>query len=227
MVSIEIYADGADLETMKVLAKDDRVTGFTTNPTLVKKAGVTDYRAFAKQVLEITDKPVSFEVFSDDLADMKRQALEIHSWGNVFVKVPIINTKGESTAPVISYLTDKGVKVNVTAVLTKEQVGTGLTAMYGSPGILSIFAGRIADTGRDPTQLIRYAVNKSRGGQTKILWASTREVLNVMQAEYCGCDIITCSPEIIAKLKGINAELNGVSLATVKQFHNDAQGYAI
>lgn len=227
-MTIEIYADGADLESMKALANDSRIGGFTTNPSLCKKAGVAHYKDFAQQVLGVIgDKPVSFEVFADDLAGMEKQAKEISSWGpNVYVKIPIINTKGESTAPLIEKLAGK-VKLNITAILTKDQINTAASALYGSPGIISVFAGRIADTGKDPSLLMRYAVSRTRGGQTKVLWASTREVLNVMQAEHCGVDIITMSPDLITKLNGLNADLAQVSLATVRQFYKDAEGYSL
>src|SRR3990167_10572746 len=204
VTNVKIYADGADLETMRSLAANPIVFGWTTNPSLCRKAGVTDYREFAKQVLAIIDgKPVSFEVFSDDMGGMERQAREIASWGdNVYVKIPITNTAGESTAEVIEHLMAIGVKVNVTAILTRDQIKTAINALDGADGIVSVFAGRIADAGKNPVTPVLYAGGR-RVGETKILWASTREVYNVVQADECGCDIITCSPAIIAKLGGI------------------------
>jgi len=228
VMNIQIFADGADLETMRSLVANPVVSGWTTNPSLCRKAGVTDYREFAKQVLAIIDgKPVSFEVFSDDMGGMERQAREIASWGdNVYVKIPITNTAGESTAEVIEHLMAIGVKVNVTAILTRDQIKTAINALDGADGIVSVFAGRIADAGKNPVTPVLYAVGR-RVGETKILWASTREVYNVVQADECGCDIITCSPAIIAKLGGIGQDLTQRSLETVKEFFNDGKGYSI
>ena len=227
-MQIRIFADGADLATMAELAKDDRVSGLTTNPSLVRKAGITNYRDFARQVLAIAnDKPVSLEVFADDLAGMERQAQEIASWGeNIYVKLPLINTKGQSTIEAIENLVKIGVKVNVTAVFTKEQIYLATRALDDSDSIVSIFAGTIADAGQDPMKFMRYAISH-RYGKTKILWASTREVYNVIQADECGCDIITCAPSIISKLGGIGAKLEQRSLETVKEFYNDGKGYSI
>ena len=228
VMNIKIFADGADLESMKALAMNPIVEGFTTNPSLCRKAGVTDYREFAKQVIAIVgNKPVSFEVFADDMAGMERQAREIASWGeNIYVKVPITNTAGESTAELIERLASSGVKLNVTAILTKEQARIAADALDGSDSIISVFAGRIADTGANPIPTIRYALQHARL-DTKVLWASTREVLNVIQAQDNGCNVITCSPDIIKKLDGLGADLAAVSLATVKQFHDDAKGYSL
>lgn len=228
-MNIQIYADGADIKTMAALARDDRISGFTTNPSLCRKAGVTDYRDFAKQVLAVVGgKPVSFEVFSDDMGGMERQAREIASWGkNIYVKVPITNTIGEYTLEVIERLTLEGIKLNVTAIFTLDQIRAAIEALGGASGIISIFAGRIADTGRDPVQIVRYAVGKTRNGKTKVLWASTREVYNVVQADECGCDIITCTPDIISKLGGIGGDLTQRSLETVKEFFNDGKGYSL
>lgn len=226
VMNIKIYADGADLETMKSLIH--RCDGVTTNPSLCRKAGVSDYRDFAKQILAIVgDKPVSFEIFADDLVGMERQAQEIASWGeNVYVKIPITNTEGKDTYEVIARMRELGVKVNVTAVFTKAQIYLAMRALDDADGIVSIFAGRIADAGHDPVKVIRYAVNQ-RYGKTKILWASTREVYNVVQADECGCDIITCTPEIIAKLGGIGASLEQRSLDTVKEFFEAGKGYSL
>ncbi len=225
---IKIYADGADLSTMAELSKDERIHGYTTNPSLCYKAGVTNYREFAKQVLSVIGgKPVSFEVFSDDPDGMIRQAHEIASWGdNVYVKIPITNTAGESTREVIELLSGEGVKVNVTAILTHDQIKTAIQALDGADSIVSIFAGRIADAGKNPVTSILYASGR-KTGKTKILWASTREVYNVVQADDCGCDIITCAPDIIKKLGGIGADLEQRSLDTVKEFFNDARGYSL
>ena len=198
-LDIEIYCDGADLESMAALAGN--VVGFTTNPSLVRKAGITNYREFAEKAITIVgSKPISFEVFSDDFAGMAREAREIASWGkNVYVKIPITNTKGESTAPLIETLASDGIKVNVTAILTREQSAIAVTALDGAPGIVSIFAGRIADTGIDPAPVVREA-RRYLNPRIRLIWASTREVLNIGQAEAAGCDIITASPGIIAKL---------------------------
>lgn len=223
-----VYADGADLETMRSLLDNPVVKGFTTNPALLAKAGVTDYSDFAKQVLEVIgDMPVSFEILSDDFTEMERQAIQISNWGpNVWVKIPITNTQGKSSGNLIEKLADDGVKVNVTAVMTTGQIRTAIKALGDSEGIISIFAGRIADTGKSPTSYIQYAASR-KGRKTKILWASTREVYNFIQAEHAGCDIITMSPELIAKLPGIGADRAEVSLATVKQFYEAGKGYSI
>ena len=227
-MNINIFADGADLETMEKLAADPRVSGFTCNPSLMRAAGVNDYHAFAQKVLDIIgDKPVSFEVLADERMEMERQAREIDSWGkNCYIKIPITNTAGESTAEVIEHLVAIGVKVNVTAILTREQIKTAINALDGADGIVSVFAGRIADAGKNPVTTVLYAVGR-RVGETKILWASTREVYNIVQADECGCDIITCSPAIIAKLGGIGQDLTQRSLETVKEFFNDGKGYSI
>ena len=227
-MDIELFLDGADIEAMKKLALDDRISGITTNPSLMKASGITDYRKFAKEVLGIAGvKPVSFEVLADDMPNMERQAREIASWGeNIYVKVPITNTAGESTAELIERLASSGVKLNVTAILTKEQARIAADALDGSDSIISVFAGRIADTGANPIPRDRYAFHHARL-DTKVLWASTREVLNVIQAQDNGCNVITCSPDIIKKLDGLCADLAAVSLATVKQFHDDAKGYSL
>lgn len=228
VMNVKIYADGADLECMRILTTRKNVAGFTTNPSLCRKAGVTDYRQFCKEVLAIVDgKTVSFEVFADDLAGMERQAQEIASWGNnIYVKIPITNTVGESTAEVIEHMVAIGVKVNVTAILTHDQIKTAINALDGADAIVSIFAGRIADAGKNPVTSILYAIGR-KTGKTKILWASTREVYNVVQADDCGCDIITCTPEIIAKLSGIGANLEQRSLETVKEFFEAGKGYSL
>lgn len=233
--NIKIFADGADLQGMVSAAKSPQIKGLTTNPTLMRKAGVTDYRAFARDVLaQITDKPISFEVFADDAPSMKRQALEIASWGeNVYVKIPVTNTEGTSMAPLISELSGMGVKLNVTAVFDLEQVHEVAYALRegGSPGIVSVFAGRIADSGRDPIPYMRaaLAICRAAGPGIELLWASPREVLNLVQADEIGCDIITVTSDILKKLPSLGTELRKFSLDTVRMFYEDATsaGYSL
>lgn len=218
---IKIFGDGADLESIKRLNNDPQIDGFTTNPSLMAKAGITDYEAFAKEVLKITNKPVSFEVFDDDLKEMGRQAEIISSWGdNVYVKIPITNTKGESSVGLIGELLNKGIKVNATAITAPQQAYS--LPVSSTPMIVSIFAGRIADTGVDPFPIMRELSEKMLGN-VELLWASPREVLNIYQAEQAGCHIITCTPDLIDKynkLKGKN--LVEYSRETVQMFYNDA-----
>ena len=225
-MNIKLYLDGADLASMAALI--DQCDGVTTNPSLCRKAGVTDYREFARQVLAITgNKPVSFEVFADDLPGMERQAQEIAGWGdNVFVKIPITNTAAESTAPLIERLAASGVRVNVTAVLTKAQVREAVNALNGAEAIVSIFCGRIRDTGRDALQTVRYAMQLTGVGNTSVLWASTREIYNVYEAEEVGCDIITVAPDLLKKLEMRGRDLTVLSLETVQQFYRDAKEVA-
>ena len=227
VMDIDIYLDGADLSAMATHA--DNVAGFTTNPSLARKAGITNYREFARTAIAIAGKkPISLEVFADDFAGMERQAREIASWGaNVYVKIPITNTAGESSIPLIEKLADARIHLNITAILTHEQIKAATRAVEETQAIISVFAGRIADTGRDPVKTMRYAANIARSGWTKVLWASTREVYNVVQADEIGCDIITCSPDIIAKLGGLGRDLGAVSLDTVKQFYADGKGFSI
>jgi transaldolase len=204
----------------------DKVSGFTTNPSLMRAAGITDYKVFSNGILPITrNKPVSFEVFGDDLVEMERQAREISSWGsNVYVKIPCTLTNGHSTGLLVSKLGKRGVKVNVTAVMTFQQISEMCRFIWvGTPAILSIFCGRIADTGRDPVPFITKALQQKHD-KTQILWASTREVLNVKQAEQAGADIITLSPDLIRKLDLFGKDLAQYSLETVKQFHDDGKG---
>ncbi len=232
-LKIKLFGDGADLKAMESLYNEGVVKGFTTNPTLMRNSGVTDYEAFAKSALQIIpDAPISFEVFSDDLEGMEREACKIASWGkNVYVKIPITNTKGESTAPLIKKLSNAGLKLNITAILTLEQVEVVANAVsQTTPSIVSVFAGRIADTGRDPMLMMKAAKailenNKS----VELLWASSRELLNIMQAEACGCHIITVTSEILKKMKMVDKDLKELSLDTVRMFYNDAQsvGYNI
>ena len=224
---LKIFADGAALAPMLELAKNPRIAGFTTNPTLMRKAGISDYRAFAHEVLAaIRDKPISFEVFADEWADMKRQAREIATWGdNVYVKIPITNTRREPAAPLIRELTDVGVKLNVTAICTLDQVRATAQALRGgAPSVVSVFAGRIADTGRDPIPLMREGLTICReaGRGIELLWASPRELLNIVQAAEIGCDIITVTHDVLAKLPTIGKDLATFSLETVQMFHRDA-----
>ena len=227
---IKVFSDGADIEEMHLIAKNPVVKGWTTNPTLMRKAGVKDFRAFAQRAITaFPNYPLSLEVFADDFGEMESQAREIASWGdNVLVKIPITNTKGESTAPLIKKLSADGIKLNVTAIFTQEQVWTASQAMKPNPGFISIFAGRIADTGRDPELAIRTARGTCPLTQ-KIIWASPREVFNVWQADAAGCDIITLSPDLLGKLSLAGKSLEEFSLSTVQMFFDDAQkaGYAI
>jgi transaldolase len=232
-LKVKIFADGADLNSIRALYLQPYVKGFTTNPTLMRQAGISNYKAFAQEVLQVvTDRPVSFEVFADDIPGMEAQALEIASWGkNVNVKIPITNTKGESTAPLVKRLSEKGVICNITAMFTLEQV-QGIVDILNpaTPAILSIFAGRIADTGFDPVPLMQEAVKiASVKPKAEILWASPRELLNIFQANEVGCHIITVTPDVLKKLAGVGKDLTAFSLETVAMFYNDARtaGYTI
>ena len=234
LTAIKIFADGASLPSMLESARNPRIAGFTTNPTLMRKAGVTDYRAFARQVLaEIRDRPISFEVFADDTANMRRQALEIATWGdNVNVKIPVTNTRGEPSTGLIRELAAAGVKLNVTAICTLAQVRDVAQALKGGPtSIVSVFAGRIADTGRDPIPLMReaLAICRQADARVQLLWASPRELLNIVQAAEMGCDIITVTPDLLAKLALYGKDLATFSLETVQMFYRDAQaaGYEL
>jgi transaldolase len=239
LAGIKIFADGASLASMREAARDPRIAGFTTNPTLMRKAGVADYRAFAKEVLAaIRDKPISFEVFADDADGMRRQARELASWGdNVYVKVPVTNTRGTPMTDLIRELAGAGVKLNVTAICTLEQVREVATALAGgAPSVISVFAGRIADTCRDPIPLMREALGICRAADRasgahgiELLWASPREVLNIAQAAEIGCDIITVTPDLLAKLALHGKELAVFSLETVQMFYRDAEaaGYKL
>lgn len=223
---VKIFADGADLPGMLDLYRDQRIAGFTTNPTLMRKVGVTDYRAFAREVLAaIPDRPISFEVFSDELPEMERQAHEIASWGaNVYVKIPVTNTRGASTGPLIRSLSRAGVKVNVTALMTLKQVREAAGNLAGgAPSCISVFAGRVADTGRDPVPLMAAAVEALRPyPQCELIWASPRELLNVFQADAIGCHIITVTHDVLKKLALVAKDLDEYSLETVKMFRSDA-----
>jgi len=225
-LGIKVFADGADLEGILRLADDPSISGFTTNPTLMRKAGVDDYEGFARKVLDhVTDRPISFEVFSDDFDEMRRQAVRIGSWGsNVYVKIPVTNTKGESAEALVRELSAEGLRLNVTAILSLQQVSTVVRALETTPGaVVSVFAGRVADTGRDPVPLMSDALELTNtNSDVELLWASPREVLNVCQAEAIGCDIITVTHDLLAKLAGLGRELEDVSLDTVRMFHDDA-----
>jgi transaldolase len=225
---IKIFADGASLPQMLESARDARISGFTTNPTLMRKAGVSDYKAFALEALQsITSKPISFEVFADDFPEMRRQALDIRTWGkNVYVKIPITTTRGESAVPLVRELAHAGVKVNVTAICTNDQVRQTADALRGAaPSVISVFAGRIADTGRDPIPLMREALAICRAADAgiELLWASPREVLNIVQAIEVGCDIITVTPDLLKKVELFGKDLGEFSLETVQMFHRDAK----
>ncbi|MGB8881125.1 MAG: transaldolase [Solirubrobacteraceae bacterium] len=225
-LSVKIFADGADLDAILALAADKRIAGFTTNPTLMWKAGLTDYEEFAKRLLErITTHPISFEVFADDADEMRRQALLISSWGeNVYVKIPVTTTHGESMAPLTRELSESGVKVNVTALFTTAQVELITGAVRdGAPSYLSVFAGRIADAGIDPVPIMARAVNIAADARrAELIWASPREILNVVQADQVGCHIITVTHDLLAKLDSLGKDLDQFSLETVRMFHRDA-----
>jgi len=224
---IKLFQDGAELANMIDARKRGLVDGFTTNPTLMRKAGVSDYRQFAHSTIAaIPDLPISFEVFSDDFETMEREARAIASWGgNTYIKIPITNTKGESAAPLIRKLSAEGFSLNVTAMLTLHQVETvASAAAQNSRTIVSVFAGRIADTGVDPVPMMTRAVAMLKGlPHAELLWASPREVLNVVQAQECGCHIITATPDLIAKVPMFGKDLHQYSLETVKMFHEDAR----
>jgi transaldolase len=223
-----LYADGADLASLLELNRNPLIKGMTTNPTLMRKAGIADYERFAKEALqEVVEKPISFEVFSDEFPEMRRQALKINSWqSNVYVKIPITNTRRESAADLIGELSSDGVKINVTAMLTLEQVRTVAEVLHpDAPAIASVFAGRIADTGRDPVPIMCESLRILRDRpQTQLLWASVREVLNIAQADACGCHIVTVPHDILAKaIKIWSMDLDDLSLDTVRMFAADAE----
>jgi transaldolase len=226
-LKVKIFADGADKAGMVSLAANPLIQGLTTNPTLMRKAGLTDYEAFARDILQsIRDKPISFEVFSDEFPEMRRQALKIAGWArNVYVKIPITNTRGESSLPLIRELGRDGVQLNITAILTLAQVRGVADALNPAvPSVVSVFAGRIADTGVDPEPIMR-ASRALLEGQPRaaLLWASVREVLNIFQADACGCHIVTVPHDILAKaLKLAGTDLAALSLDTVKMFAQDA-----
>jgi transaldolase len=225
-LSTRIFADGADLDGILALAADPRITGFTTNPTLMWKAGLTDYADFAQRLLErITRHPISFEVFADDAEEMRRQAKVIAGWGeNVYVKIPVTTTAGESMVPLVNELSESGVKVNITALFTTAQVELVTAAVRdGAPAFLSVFAGRIADAGIDPLPIIARSVDiMVDAPRAELIWASPREVLNVVQADSVGCHIITMTHDLLPKLDLLGKDLEQFSLETVRMFHRDA-----
>jgi len=233
-LKVHIYADGADKAGILDLYNKPFIKGLTTNPTLMKKAGIKDYEAFARDILKtVTAKPISLEVFSDEFAEMKRQALKIAGWGgNVYVKIPITNSRGESSLPLIRELAEQEVQINITAILTLAQVRDVAAALNPAvPSVVSVFAGRIADTGRDPMPLMRASCALlEEQPRAELLWASVREVLNIFQAEESGCQIVTVPHDILGKAaKLLDMDLNALSLDTVKMFARDAAdaGYSL
>ena len=225
-LKVKLFADGADLAGIKEMAANPAISGFTTNPTLMRKAGITDYKGFAQEVLKIVpSKPVSFEVFADDFLTMERQAMEIASWGNnVNVKIPVTNTKGEFCGALVKKLSDAGIQLNITAVMTLSQVQKITDNLnVNTPAIVSVFAGRIADTGRDPLPIMAKSVDILRSmPKAELIWASPRELLNIHQAEEVGCHIITATNDILKKLTLANKDLDQYSLETVEMFYKDA-----
>jgi len=232
-LNVQIFADGADTRAIIDLLRNPLIKGITTNPTLMRKIGVSDYEAFARELLEaVPVAPVSLEVFSDDFDEMERQALKIASWGdNVFVKIPVTNTKSEDSGPLLERLADRGVKLNVTALMTLEQVRRVSDRLADAPhSYVSVFAGRVADTGRDPVPLMTAAVDVLRPHhQLELIWASPREILNILQADAIGCHVITVTHDLLARLDNIGRDLDDYSLATVQMFFDDAEaaGYTL
>ena len=225
-LSVKIFADGADLKGISNLSRNPLIKGFTTNPTLMRKAGIQDYRAFALEVLGIIgERPVSFEVFSDEFAEMERQAREIASWGrNIYVKIPVTNTRREFAGDLIRQLAGAGVQLNITALLTNDQVKDVLRCLSPETrSYVSVFAGRIADTGRDPVPLMAEAVRLlGANPKAELIWASPRELLNIFHADAIGCHIITVTHDVLSKLPLVGKDLAEYSLDTVKMFHQDA-----
>jgi transaldolase len=232
-LSVRVFADGADIASIRKLADDPLIAGFTTNPTLMRKAGVDDYEQFAHELLDcVTDRPISFEVFSDDFGEMGRQARKIASWAdNVYVKIPITNTDGTSSLGLARRLTNDGVRINITALMTNRQVDAAADALDGgSPAFVSIFAGRIADTGLEPEPIMVRALESLRPlRDVQLIWASPREVLNIVQADRIGCHIITVTHDLLAKVGLFGRDLTDFSLDTVRMFHRDAAaaGYTL
>ena len=232
-LKVKLFSDGADLEGMIEMASKPFISGLTTNPTLMKKAGITDYVKFAKEVLrEIKTKPISFEIFSDVIEEMKVQGEKIVSWGeNVYVKIPITNTRGESTNEVVRFLSNNGAKVNVTALMTSKQVSQVIDSLNPNvPSCVSVFAGRIADTGVNPVPMMKEALLLLESmPKAELIWASPRETLNIFQADEIGCDIITVTPDLLKKLQFIGKDLTEFSVETVRMFYQDATeaGYAL
>jgi transaldolase len=225
-LKVKLFADGADKAAMMDLYRNPLIKGFTTNPTLMRKAGITDYQAFARDILsEIQDRPISLEVFADEFDEMERQARLITTWGpNVYVKIPVTNTKRQPAYDLIAKLSHAGIRLNITAILTLEQVKHVVGALAGgAPSNVSVFAGRIADTGRDPVPLMAQAVEMvSAHPGMELIWASPRELLNIFQADSIGCHIITATPDVLQKLALVGKDLDEYSLDTVKMFYNDA-----
>ena len=223
---VKVFADGADLPGITALAANPLIRGFTTNPTLMRAAGVSDYEAFAHDVLGVIEgRPISFEVFSDEIVEMERQAVKIAGWGdNIYVKIPVTNTRRESTLDLVSRLAGQGVKVNLTAVMTPEQVKAAAERLAGgASSCISVFAGRIADTGRDPVPIMRECLAIiADEPQIELIWASPREVLNIFQADAIGCHIITVTHDLLKKLGSVGRDLEEFSLDTVRMFHRDA-----
>lgn len=226
-LSVKIFADGADLKGMLELYKNPLIKGFTTNPTLMRKAGIADYAEFARTVLQvIPDRPISFEVFADEFEEMERQAMEIAAWGGqVNVKIPVTNTRGETSAPLVRRLAAAGVRLNVTAMMTLEQVRSIAECLAGgAPSYVSVFAGRVADTGCDPVPMMAEAVRILSGyPNVELIWASPRELLNIFQADAIGCQVITVTHDVLRKLSLVGRDLTEYSLDTVRMFFNDAQ----
>ena len=225
-LKVKIFADGADKASMLEMHANPLIQGLTTNPTLMRKAGVTDYRSFCKDILKyIKDKPLSFEVFSDEFDEMERQALEIASWGqNVYVKIPISNTRAESAVGLVKRLAHRGVKVNVTAIMTLAQVRDVVNVLSPTtPSYVSVFAGRIADTGRAARPIMAAAVELLKmAPASELIWASPRELYNIFEAHLAGCHIITATPDVLKKLSLVGYDLDAYSVDTVKMFYNDA-----
>jgi transaldolase len=225
-ITTRIFADGADLDGILALVKDPRISGFTTNPTLMRKVGLTDYERFARDLLErVRTHPISFEVFADETEEMRRQATRIASWAdNVYVKIPVTSTTGESMAPLARDLSEDGVKVNVTALFTTAQVELITAAVAdGAPSYISVFAGRIADAGVDPLPIVARSLEIMREApNAELIWASPREILNLIQANTVGCHIITITHDLLKKLDGLGKSLEQFSLETVQMFHTDA-----
>lgn len=225
-LKVKVFADGADRAGMLASYANPQIKGFTTNPTLMRKAGISDYEAFARDIVSvIKDRPISFEVFSDDFEEMETQALRIAEWGsNVYVKIPVTNTKGESAVPLVTRLAKAGVKQNVTALFTLDQVRAVSAALADGPhSYISIFAGRIADSGRDPIPVMVEALEIMKPyPQQELIWASPREVLNIIQADNIGCHVITVTNDLLSKLSSVGKDLEQFSLETVRMFRNDA-----
>jgi len=232
-LDVKLFADGADRDGIIELAGNPLIRGFTTNPTLMRKAGIEDYEWFARDILQaVPDRPFSFEVFADDHKEMERQALKITAWGdNVYVKIPVTNTRGEPTGELLRRLSGSGVKVNVTALMTSRQVAEVATSLGDAPAAyVSVFAGRVADSGRDPLPIMRESLDTLRDlPRVELIWASPRELLNIVQAHEIGCDIITVTHDLLAKLATLDKDLDEFSLDTVRMFHRDAgsAGYAL